>query len=116
MDPRHKGTSWREPVSDRTRIWSYRVTPRAPAARNSAERPDRAATSPILPQDSRCECDQVPASHFFRKLVFAAPASFLPSFPTAPASQHFFMELDLAAPASSFPSLLTALAAHAAPS
>src|SRR5215510_14292176 len=60
--------------------------------------------------------DQVPASHFFMKLAFAAPASFLPSFPTAPASQHFFMELALAAPAKALPSLLTALAAHAAPS
>jgi hypothetical protein len=59
---------------------------------------------------------QEPASHFFMKLVFAAPASFLPSFPTALASQHFFIELVLAAPASAFPSLLTALAAHAAPS
>jgi len=185
MDPLHKGTSWREPETERARIWSYRDPPpqncgpkrfgkkcqmqlqtcelgkpqipgadcrcpgdespgkiveqwltRHPIDRKGvratyrlrgarpgedpaeAPRPrgGRAAHSPILPQDSRCECDQVPASHFFRKLVFAAPASFLPSFPTAPASQHFFMELALAAPASAFPSLLTALAAHAAPS
>jgi hypothetical protein len=60
------------------------------------------------------EADQVPASHFFMKLVFAAPASFLPSFPTALPSQHFFIELILAAPASAFPSLLTVLVAHAA--
>src|SRR5438552_3536880 len=53
--------------------------------------------------------DQAPDSHFFTKLAFAAPASFLPSFPTAPASQHFFMELALAAPASAFPSLPTEL-------
>src|SRR5689334_7784552 len=60
--------------------------------------------------------DHVLASHFFIKLAFAAPASFLPSFPTAPASQHFFIELALAAPARALPSLLTALAAQAAPS
>jgi hypothetical protein len=41
--------------------------------------------------------DQVPASHFFMKQVFAAPASFLPSFPIALPSQHFFIELALAA-------------------
>jgi hypothetical protein len=57
-----------------------------------------------------------PVSHFFMKLLFAAPASFFPSFPTAPASQHFFIELALAAPASALPSLPTAFATQAAPS
>src|SRR5262245_57915025 len=56
---------------------------------------------------------QAPDSHFFMKLDFAAPASFLPSLPTAFASQedfmHFFMKLVLAAPASALPSLPTAL-------
>jgi hypothetical protein len=109
----------RHPIDRKGVRATYRLRGARPSE-DSAEAPrprgGRAAHSPILPQDSRCECDQVPASHFFRKLVFAAPASFLPSFPTAPASQHFFMELALAAPASAFPSLLTALAAHAAPS
>jgi len=50
------------------------------------------------------------------KLVFAAPASFLPSLPTALVSQHFFIELALAAPARALPSLPTALAAQAVPS
>jgi hypothetical protein len=27
MDPPHKGTSWREPATDRARIWSYRGPP-----------------------------------------------------------------------------------------
>src|SRR5690349_11672708 len=58
----------------------------------------------------------VPASHFFMKLAFAAPASFLPSLPTALVSQHFFIELAFAAPARALPSLPTALAAQAAPS
>src|ERR1043165_1293050 len=57
----------------------------------------------------RIDGDQVPASHFFMKLVLAAPASFLPSEPTALASQeswlHFFMNEVLAAPASGLPSL-----------
>src|SRR5690349_15674034 len=47
------------------------------------------------------------------KLLLAAPASFLPSEPTALASQlsimHFFMKLVLAAPASGLPSLPMAL-------
>src|SRR5207248_4177507 len=54
-----------------------------------------------------------PASHFFMKLVFAAPASFLPSLPTALASQasllHFCTKLVFAAPASGLPSFPTAL-------
>src|SRR5215510_8274778 len=50
------------------------------------------------------------------KLAFAAPASFLPSLPTAPASQHFRIELVLAAPVRALPSLLTAFAVQAAPS
>jgi hypothetical protein len=47
--------------------------------------------------------------HFCRKLRLAAPASVLPSLPTALARQasrlHFFRKLDLAAPASGLPSL-----------
>src|SRR5262249_50413910 len=50
------------------------------------------------------------------KLAFAAPASFLPSEPTALVSQaswlHFFMNEVLAAPASGLPSLPTALASQ----
>src|SRR5215467_3480850 len=53
-----------------------------------------------------------PLSHFFMKLVLAAPASFLPSEPTALAAQasamHFFMNDVFAAPASGLPSLPTA--------
>src|SRR5262249_58064838 len=52
------------------------------------------------------------------KLDFAAPASFLPSEPTALASQaswlHFFMNEVFAAPASGLPSLPTALASQEA--
>src|SRR5215813_1063795 len=58
-------------------------------------------------------CRYAPAWHFFMKLVFAAPASFLPSPPTALASQasflHFFMKLVFAAPTRALPSLPTAL-------
>src|SRR6185312_9133219 len=50
------------------------------------------------------------------KLVLAAPASFLPSEPTALVSQaswlHFFMNEVFAAPASGLPSLPTALASQ----
>src|SRR6478735_4962783 len=52
------------------------------------------------------------------KLVLAAPASFLPSEPTALVSQesamHFFMNEVLAAPASGLPSLPMALASQEA--
>src|SRR5262249_51796776 len=52
------------------------------------------------------------------KLVLAAPASFLPSEPTALVSQaswlHFFMNEVFAAPASGLPSLPTALASQVA--
>lgn len=58
-----------------------------------------------------------PPSHFFRKLVLAAPASFFPFLSTAWDSQlsfmHFFTELVLAAPESGLPSLLMAFASHA---
>jgi len=51
--------------------------------------------------------------HFCMKLLFAAPASGLPSLPTALVWQlsrlHFFKKLAFAAPASGLPSLLTAL-------
>src|ERR1700736_6978771 len=54
-----------------------------------------------------------PFSHFFMKLVLAAPASGLPSEPTALVAQesamHFFMNEVFAAPASGLPSLPTAL-------
>ncbi len=54
-----------------------------------------------------------PTSHFFMKLFLAAPASGLPSEPTALGAQasslHFFMNEVLAAPASGLPSLPTAL-------
>jgi hypothetical protein len=54
-----------------------------------------------------------PASHFFMKLVFAAPDNFLSSLPTAFASQasrlHFWMKLVFAAPTSGLPSFPTAL-------
>src|SRR5690349_5393911 len=54
-----------------------------------------------------------PISHFFMKLFLAAPASGLPSEPTAFGAQasslHFFMNEVLAAPASALPSLPTAL-------
>src|SRR6266851_2900554 len=54
-----------------------------------------------------------PFSHFFMKLVLAAPDSALPSEPTALVSQlsamHFFMNDVFAAPASALPSLPTAL-------
>src|SRR5258707_2707665 len=57
--------------------------------------------------------DQVPFSHFFMKLVFAAPESGLPSWLTALVAQgsavHFFMNEGLAAPASGLPSFPTAL-------
>src|SRR4051812_45350707 len=56
---------------------------------------------------------QAPTSHFFIKLFLAAPASGLPSAPTALGVQasalHFFMNEVLAAPASALPSLPTAL-------
>jgi hypothetical protein len=56
---------------------------------------------------------QAPFSHFFMKLVFAAPESGLPSALTALVAQesamHFFMNEFLAAPASGLPSLPTAL-------
>jgi hypothetical protein len=56
---------------------------------------------------------QAPFSHFFMKLVFAAPASGLPSWLTALVAQvsamHFFMKEVFAAPASGFPSLPIAL-------
>ena len=52
------------------------------------------------------------------KLFLAAPASFLPSEPTALVSQaswlHFFMNEVFAAPASALPSLPTALASQEA--
>src|ERR1700760_3997340 len=52
------------------------------------------------------------------KLFLAAPASFLPSEPTALVSQeswlHFFMNEVFAAPASALPSLPTALASQLA--
>src|SRR5262249_34664358 len=54
-----------------------------------------------------------PSSHFFMKLLRAAPASGLPSLPTALGSQasalHFFKNAVFAAPARGFPSLPTAL-------
>src|SRR6185437_4032380 len=54
--------------------------------------------------------------HFFMKLFLAAPASFLPSEPTALVSQaswlHFFMNEVFAAPASGLPSLPMALASQ----
>src|ERR1700719_546309 len=54
-----------------------------------------------------------PFSHFFMKLVLAAPASGLPSEPTALVAQesamHFFMNEVFAAPASGLPSLPMAL-------
>src|SRR5258708_29706524 len=57
--------------------------------------------------------DQAPCSHFFMKLVLAAPASSLPSWLTALVAQesamHFFMNDVFAAPASALPSLPTAL-------
>src|SRR4029077_19640509 len=57
--------------------------------------------------------DQAPFSHFFMKLVFAAPESGLPSWLTALVAQvsamHFLMDAVLAAPASGLPSLPTAL-------
>jgi hypothetical protein len=57
--------------------------------------------------------DQAPFSHFFIKLVLAAPESGLPSWLTALVAQvstmHFFMNEVLAAPASGLPSLPTAL-------
>src|ERR1700687_4076152 len=57
--------------------------------------------------------DQAPFSHFFMKLVFAAPESGLPSWLTALVEQvsamHFFTNEVLAAPASGLPSLPTAL-------
>src|SRR5258708_4390219 len=57
--------------------------------------------------------DQAPFSHFFMKLVFAAPESGLPSWLAALVAQlsamHFFMNEVLAAPASGLPSLPTAL-------
>src|SRR5258708_3037418 len=56
---------------------------------------------------------QAPFSHFFMKLVFAAPESGLPSWLTALVAQvsamHFLMDAVLAAPASGLPSLPTAL-------
>jgi hypothetical protein len=59
---------------------------------------------------------QAPFSHFFMKLVFAAPASGLPSELTALVAQesamHFFMNDVFAAPASALPSLPTALLSH----
>ena len=58
-------------------------------------------------------CGQAPFSHFFMKLVFAAPESGLPSWLTALVAQvsamHFFMNEVLAAPASGLPYLPTAL-------
>jgi len=64
------------------------------------------------------EPDHPALSHFFMKLVLAAPASGLPSLPTACSVQdvlmHFFMKLVLAAPASGFPCLSIAFASHAA--
>jgi hypothetical protein len=55
-------------------------------------------------------------SHFFIKLVFAAPASGLPFLSIALGSQasfvHFVMKLFIAAPAWGFPSLPTALLWH----
>src|ERR1700676_1261734 len=55
----------------------------------------------------------VPISHFFMKLVLAAPASGLPSALIALVVQvsamHFFMNEVFAAPASGLPSLPTAL-------
>jgi hypothetical protein len=84
-----------------------------PAGPGVARVPVYSSATPVI---VRSMVDQAPASHFFIKLVFAAPASFLPSLPTALTSQHFFIELSLAAPASGLPSLPTALAAHAAPS
>src|SRR5690242_2304013 len=57
--------------------------------------------------------DQASFSHFVMKLFLAAPASGLPSLPTALPSQasilHFFTKLVFAAPESGLPSLLTAL-------
>src|SRR5258708_36467395 len=57
--------------------------------------------------------DQAPCSHFFMKLVLAAPASGLPSWLTAlvaeESAMHFFMNDVFAAPASALPSLPTAL-------
>src|ERR1700736_2573140 len=54
-----------------------------------------------------------PFSHFVMKLVFAAPASGLPSALTAlvahDSAMHFFMNEVFAAPARALPSLLTAL-------
>src|SRR4051794_2530001 len=54
-----------------------------------------------------------PISHFFMKLFLAAPASGLPSEPTAlgahASALHFFMNDVFAAPASALPSLPTAL-------
>jgi hypothetical protein len=55
---------------------------------------------------------QLPLSHFFKKLVFAAPDNGLPSLLTAESSQHFLIELIFAAPANGLPSLLTALVAQ----
>src|SRR5665213_3382916 len=56
---------------------------------------------------------QAPFSHFAMKLFLAAPASALPSLPTALVSQesamHFFMKAVFAAPANALPSLPTAL-------
>src|ERR1700749_2878578 len=56
---------------------------------------------------------QAPFSHFFMKLVLAAPASGLPSELTALvahwSAMHFFMNDVFAAPASALPSLPTAL-------
>src|SRR5216683_864955 len=53
------------------------------------------------------------ASHFFRKLALAAPASGLPSALTALSAHasvlHFLTKLVLAAPASGLPSFPTAL-------
>src|SRR4029079_6679751 len=60
---------------------------------------------------------QAPFSHFFMKLVFAAPESGLPSALTAlfahASAMHFFMNDVFAAPASGLPSLPTALVSQA---
>src|ERR1700743_3355946 len=68
-------------------------------------------------QDTACTGGPyAPFSHFFRKLVLAAPESGLPSALTALVSQesaiHFFMNDVFAAPASALPSLPTALASQ----
>src|SRR6476661_5871927 len=93
------------------------VLPQLPLAVGDYLKSDKLNALPCSVSPAMCltvsQAAQAPFSHFFMKLVFAAPESGLPSWLTALVAQvsamHFFMNEVLAAPASGLPSLPTAL-------